>query len=62
MCGKTGTAERDDSLPNAWFVGFSADEAFPYAIVVVMEESGSGLKYAGTAASNVLQELYNKSN
>lgn len=62
MCGKTGTAEKDDGLPNAWFVGFSEDDSFPYAVVVVMEESGSGLKYAGTAASNVLQNLYNKLN
>lgn len=60
MCGKTGTAEKDDALPTAWFVGFSADESFPYAVVSVLEESGSGLKYAGTAASNVMQELYNK--
>lgn len=60
MCGKTGTAEKDDTLPTAWFVGFSQDEAFPYAVVSVLEESGSGLKYAGTAASNVMQELYSK--
>lgn len=60
ICGKTGTAEKDDTLPTAWFVGFSSDESFPYAVVSVLEESGSGLKYAGTAASNVLQELYNK--
>lgn len=60
MCGKTGTAEQDDRLPTAWFTGFSADENFPYAVVAVLEESGSGLKYAGAAASDVLQKLYNQ--
>ncbi len=60
MCGKTGTAERDEGNPHAWFAGFSADEDFPYAVVAVLEDSGSGLSYAGTAASNVLQKLYNQ--
>ena len=59
MCGKTGTAERDDDKPHAWFVGFSYDTDFPYAIVAVLENSGSGLSYAGTAASNVMQKAYN---
>lgn len=58
MCGKTGTAERDNENPHAWFAGFSADESFPYAVVAVLENSGNGLTYAGTAASNVLQQLY----
>lgn len=60
MCGKTGTAESDDKLSTAWFVGFSDNEEFPYAVVAVLEESGSGLRYAGSLASDVLQELYNK--
>ncbi|MBQ8209680.1 MAG: hypothetical protein IJZ35_03750 [Clostridia bacterium] len=58
ICGKTGTAERDNEKPHAWFAGFSADEEFPYAVVAVLENSGNGLTYAGTAASNVLQKLY----
>ena len=58
MCGKTGTAEQDNANPHAWFAGFSADEDFPYAVVAVLENSGKGLNYAGTAASNVLQKLY----
>ena len=60
MCGKTGTAERDNALPHAWFVGFSYDEDFPYAVVAVLENSGSGLKYAGSAAAEIMQELYDK--
>ena len=60
MCGKTGTAERDNGLPHAWFAGFSYDDDFPYAVIAILEESGSGLKYAGSAASSVMQELYRK--
>ena len=60
MCGKTGTAERDNALPHAWFAGFSYDENFPYAVVAVLENSGSGLKYAGSAAAEIMQELYDK--
>ena len=58
ICGKTGTAEQDNANPHAWFAGFSADEEFPYAVIAVLENSGKGLTYAGTAASNVLQKLY----
>lgn len=60
MCGKTGTAERDDGRPHAWFAGFSYDDSFPYAVVAVLENSGSGLKYAGNAAAAVITALYNK--
>lgn len=60
MCGKTGTAERDNGLPHAWFAGFSYDDSFPYAVIAILEDSGSGLKYAGSAASSIMQELYKK--
>lgn len=60
MCGKTGTAERDNGKPHAWFAGFSYNDNFPYAVVAVIEDSGSGLRYAGSAASALMQELYNK--
>ena len=62
MCGKTGTAERDNEKPHAWFAGFSYDDSFPYAVVAVLENSGSGLQYAGTVASEVMQKLYNTIN
>lgn len=60
MCGKTGTAEIDNGLPHAWFAGFSYDDSFPYAVIAVLENSGSGLKYAGSAAAKIMQELYKK--
>ncbi len=62
ICGKTGTAEIDDKEPHSWFVGFSADTDFPYAIITVIENRGSGLKYAGSTSAEILQELYNKIN
>ena len=43
--GKTGTAEVSDdkSVPtNAWFVGYLAEEAAPYAVAVVVEGGGTG--------------------
>ncbi len=58
MCGKTGTAEKDNEKSTAWFAGFSNEDDFPYAIVVVVEDSGGGLTYAAPIASRVLNELY----
>ena len=55
LCAKTGTAERGDGSSNAWFVGFLADEARPYAFVVMIERGGSGLGAAGSAANEILQ-------
>lgn len=60
MCGKTGTAEIDGALPHAWFAGFSYNEDFPYAIITIFENSGSGLKYAGNASAEIMQKLYSK--
>ena len=62
MCGKTGTAEKDNGVSNALFVGFSDDDAFPYAVIVIVEDTGSGLKYAGSAAAEIMQNVYNKYN
>lgn len=58
LCGKTGTAEvGDDKKPHSWFVGFSEDESFPYAFVVVVENAGGGLANAGPVAADVLQSI-----
>ena len=57
ICGKTGTAEVKGSEPNAWFVGFSADESFPYAFVVVVEDAGYGSTVAIPIANEVLQSI-----
>lgn len=60
MCGKTGTAEVDEKRPHAWFVGFSSDEDFPYAIVVMVENGGSASSVAIPVANKVLQALKSK--
>lgn len=60
MCGKTGTAEVGDEKTgdNAWFVGFSQREDFPYAIVVLIEDSESSARTAAIPVANqVLQSI-----
>ncbi len=59
MCGKTGSAEVEGKKSHAWFVGFSADSGFPYAIVVCLENGGIGFNDAIPAASKVLQSIKN---
>lgn len=59
MCAKTGTAEvGNDKRPHSWMVGFSQRDDFPYAFVVVAENSGSGYYNAGEIASDVMNSLY----
>lgn len=55
LCAKTGTAEQGNGSPHAWFVGFLADEAHPYAFVVLVENGGGGLRVAGPVANMLLQ-------
>lgn len=57
MCGKTGTAEMTDGESHAWFVGFSQKTDFPYAIVVCLENGGSGYFEAVPVANSVMQAL-----
>lgn len=57
VCGKTGSAETTadkNVATNAWFAGFLAEEDYPYAIAVVIEEGGAGSDRACTLASQVL--------
>ena len=57
MCGKTGTAEVTTGDDHAWFVGFSQRADFPYAVVVCLENGGSGYYNAIPVANAVLQAL-----
>ena len=59
MCGKTGTAELDSGESHSWFVGFSLRKDAPYAIVCVVENSGSGLAAAGPVVNKVMQKICN---
>ena len=54
---KSGTAEVGSGKPNAWFVGYLADEEHPYAFAVCVEKGGSGAGTAGPVANGVLQVL-----
>ncbi len=58
MCGKTGTAEvGDGKSPHAWFIGFSQRDDLPLAVVVVIENGGSGFGNAVPVANKVMQAL-----
>lgn len=55
VCAKSGTAEVGGELePNAMFAGFVADEEYPLAFVVVVENAGSGRKTCVPILSEVL--------
>jgi len=55
--GKTGTAQVAGEESHAWFMGFSADESFPYAIVVLVENGGGGSDVAVPIASEIMKEV-----
>ena len=60
FCGKTGTAEISDDKdkkPNALFVGYSRNQQMPYAIIVIVEDSSSGLSSAVPIASKVMKTI-----
>lgn len=60
FCAKTGTAEvGEDKEPNAWFVGFTEDDAHPYAFAAVVAEGGYGISAAASVVSAAMNELVN---
>ena len=55
VCCKTGTAEIDtQENDNAWFVGFIENENLPFAVCVVVQDSGTG----GSVAAPVAQKIF----
>ena len=61
FCAKTGTAELDgDKKSHAWFVGFTRNEKYPYAFVVVVQNGGGGSVVARPIASKVMAAVKNK--
>jgi peptidoglycan glycosyltransferase len=55
VCAKSGTAEVGGGKdPNATFAGFCADEDYPLAFFVVVEDAGSGAKNCVPILSKVL--------
>ena len=58
VCAKSGTAEvGKDRIPHSVFVGFTRDEDYPLAFVVVAENSGAGSSVACNIAARVLQSV-----
>lgn len=60
VAGKTGTAEysSDKSKSHAWFVGFSNVEDPDLVVCVLVEEAGSGSKYAVPIAKKIFDAYY----
>lgn len=58
--GKTGTAQTTSDLDktNAWFVGYAEQDGKEIAIAVVVEDSGSGSKYAVPIAKKVFDAYF----
>lgn len=55
VCAKTGTAEvGGDKKPNAMLAGFVADEEYPLAFIVCVEDAGYGKTVCVPIASKVL--------
>ena len=62
MGGKTGTAQTDALLPDAWFVGYTQDQQNSgkpdIAIAVIMENAGEGADYAAPVFRWMVEEYY----
>lgn len=54
---KSGSAEVGTEYTNAMFTGFIDSEEYPYAFIVVSEDSGSGLGVGGNIASNLIADI-----
>ena len=56
VCAKSGTAEvGTQKKPNAMFTGFVADEAYPLAFIVAVEDGGYGRQVCVPILSKVLE-------
>ncbi len=58
--GKTGTAQTSSDLDetNAWFIGYAKKDGKEIAIAVVVEDSGSGSKYAVPVAEKIFDTYF----
>lgn len=59
VCAKSGTAEVGSDTNTATFAGFIADEKYPLAFIVVVEEGGAGSSSAAPVARSVLEACMN---
>lgn len=58
--GKTGSAQTSSDLDvtNAWFVGYAESEGKEIALAVVVEDAGSGSKYAVPIAEKIFDKFF----
>lgn len=64
VAGKTGSAEgaiEGKDATHAWFVGYIADNRYPYACCVLVEGGGSGGSVAAPVAGEIFQYLKDSS-
>ncbi len=59
VCAKSGTAEVGADTNTATFAGFIADEDYPLAFIVVVEQGGAGSSAAAPVARSVLEACMN---
>lgn len=55
VASKTGTAETDDELDHAWYIGYAPLDNPQIAIAIIVENSGSGSKFAVPIAKSMYQ-------
>lgn len=58
VAGKTGTAEQEGKASHAWFIGFAPVNNPKIAISVLVENKGSGSKYAIPIAEKVFDAYF----
>ncbi len=58
VAGKTGTAEVEGKKPHAWFVGFAPADDPEIACVVVLENAGTGGRYAAPLFKELIAEYF----
>lgn len=60
ICGKTGSAESSDNgraVTHGWFIGFINDNAYPYAVAVLVEDIDDG-DGGGTTAAPIAKDIF----
>lgn len=58
LAGKTGTAENPHGAPHSWFVGFAPASQPSLALVVLVENGGSGAHGAAPIADAIVKSLF----
>jgi penicillin-binding protein 2 len=60
VCGKTGTAQNPRGEPHAWFIGFAPRNDPAIALVVVLENAGTGGGQAAPIAGQIFRRFFSQ--